>query len=265
MKRNVFHPFLFATLIVIVVGLACSLTAPATQTAPEPVVPPTSVQSEPTSTQVPPTVPPTPTDVPPPTATPLIPFFKQEFDTDVLSSWSPFMIVGDNKSDKRKSSLTIDNGKLIFKLEDEQLYSYLIYEDQTYDDVRVEVSADNRGKNNNNISLVCRYSDEGWYEFSVMSSGLFQIWAYDATGAVHKGYNLVNSGGTNAIKMGMETNVYAIVCSGNQLTLYINGEKSTSFTESKYGFTDGKVGINVSSLNVIPIIVEFEYFDIQEP
>lgn len=175
------------------------------------------------------------------------------------------MIVGNNKSDKKKSSLSIDNGKLIFKLEDEDLYSYLIYDDQTYEDVRVEVSADNRGKNNNNISLICRYSNAGWYEFSVMSSGLFQVWAYDATGAVHKGYNLVNSGGTNAIKIGLETNVYSIVCSGKQLTLNINGEESASFTENKYGFSDGKVGINVSSLNVTPIIVEFEYFDIQEP
>lgn len=261
MKRNVLRPFLFVALIVIVVGLACSSIAPATQAAtPEPI------QPSDTPKPILPTFTPTPTKVPPTmTATPLSPFFKEEFDTDVLSSWDSFIITGSNKADRKKGSLAVKNGKLIFNLEDEDLYSYLIYDDQSYDDVRVEVSADNRGKNNNNISLICRYSDEGWYEFSVMSSGLFQVWAYDATGAVNKGYNLINSGGTNAINMGLATNVYAIICSGNQLTLYINGEKSTTFTENKYGFADGKVGINVSSLNVIPIVVEFEYFDIQEP
>jgi hypothetical protein len=263
MKRHVLASFLFVASLVIIVGLACSSVAPTTQVAAtEPVV----VQPSNTSQPVEPTSTPKPTDVPPTfTATPRSPFFKEEFDTDVLSSWSSFIITGDNKADKSKGSFSIDGGKLVFDLEDEQLYSYLIYDDQTYKDVRLEVSADNRGKNNNNISLVCRYTNDGWYEFSVMSSGLFQVWAVDLSGAVHKGYNLVNSGGSNAIKMGMETNVYSIVCSGDQLTLYINGEKATTFTESKYGFSDGKVGINVSSLNVIPIIVEFEYFDIQQP
>lgn len=267
MKRNVLSPLFFTALLVVIVGLACRLFTPATQTTPEPFILPTSAPIQPTSAPlIQPTAQPQPITAPP-TATlkPFSPFFKEEFDTDVLSSWTSFIITGSNDADKKKSSFSIKGGKLIFKLEDEQLYSYLIYDNQTYEDVRVEVSADNRGRNTNNISLICRYSEDGWYEFSITSGGLFQIWAYDATGAVKKGYNLINSGGSTAIRMGNDTNVYAIVCSGNDLTLYINGEESVSFSERKYGFDKGKVGINVSSLNVIPIIVEFEYFDIQEP
>jgi hypothetical protein len=268
MKRNVLYPFLFVALLVLAVGLACGIDlGTKTSEPPQPIIQPTSAPIQPTSAPI---QQPTqqelvqPTEVPP-TVAPSNPFFKEEFNTDVLSSWTPFIITGDTNSDKSKSSLTIENGKLIFKLEDVQLYSYLIFDGHTYEDVRVEVSADNRGKNTNNISLLCRYSDAGWYEFSVMSSGLFQIWAYDATGAVHKGYNLINSGGSNAIKMGKETNVYSITCSGNHLTLNINGKEAASFTEKKYGFNDGKVGVNVSSLDVYPVIVEFDYFDIQQP
>lgn len=261
MKRNVFRPFLFATLIVLIVGLACSSAAPATPTATP--MPPSDIP-----TPVPPTSTSTPTKIPPTaTATPWPAFFKEEFNTDVLGRWDSFVLKDSAfpNSDKRKSKVVIENGKLTFTLEDEGLHSHLIYDKQTYDNVRVEISADNRGKNNNFISLICRYSNAGWYEFTMMSSGMFQIWAVDLTGAVHRGYNLIASSGSNAINMGVATNVYAIVCSDNQLTLYINGEKATSIPENKYNLTDGKVGINVSSLNVFPIIVDVEYFDIQEP
>ncbi len=115
--------------------------------------------------------------------------YKEQFDSDVLSNWTNFVTIGDSKSNKSKAKVTIENGKLVFTMEDNYLYSYLIFDKQTYDDVSVEVSADNRGKNNNNISLICRYSDDGWYEFNIASNGLFNILAYDATGAVHKGYN----------------------------------------------------------------------------
>jgi hypothetical protein len=266
MKHSTFRPFVFVAILVLVVGLACGIdfgTNP-TEPGPAPIVPATQPPVEQASPIPPTDIPPTPV---PPTATPVpvSPFFKETFDTDVLGDWFDFIITGDSKADKSKSKFSIENGNLVFDLNDEQLYAYLIYEKQSYDDVKVELSATNRGRNTNNISLICRYSDDGWYEFSITSSGLFQIWAYDAKGAVHKGYNLINSGGTNAIKIGKETNVYGISCVGNQLTLNINGEESADFTESKYGFRDGNVGINISSLNVIPVIVEIDYFDIQQP
>jgi hypothetical protein len=278
MKHKILNPFLFVALMVLMVSLACNfLTGKATEPAvpPAPVVQPTSAplqqppQQQPTqpSLQLPTQQVVQPTAVPPtvPPAPPVSQFFKEEFTSNVLGDWTNFISIGDSKSDKKKAKLAVENGKLIFTLEDNYLYSYLIYDKQTYDDVSVEVSADNRGKNNNNISLICRYSDAGWYEFNVLSSGLWNIQAFDATGAVHKGYNLINSGGSNAIRIGKATNVYVAVCSGNTLKLYINGEESASMSENKYGFSDGKVGVSVSSFNVYPIIVELEYFDIQKP
>ena len=270
MKYSILKPFLFVATLVLIVGLACGIDfgTKTPEPAPQPIIQPTSAPiQQPTSA---PLQQPTqqeivqPTAIPP-TVAPASPFFKEEFDTDVLGDWTNFLTVGDTKSDKSKAKFSIENGKLVFRLEDNYLYSYLIYDKQSYEDVRVEVSADNRGKNNNNVSLLCRYSTDGWYEFNIASNGLFNIFAYDATGVVHKGYNMVNSGGSNAIKMGKETNVYVAVCSGKNLSLYINGEKSASVTENKYGFTRGNVGVSVSSFNVYPIIVELDYFDIQEP
>lgn len=271
MKRRVLSPFFFVAALVLMVGMACSLfnfnAAPAQPTQ-SPVIQPTQpIQQiqQPTQQQQE-----LPTQPPPPTATfppppPASPFFKEEFDTNVLGDWTNFVFVGDNKSDRSKAKYSIENGKLIFDLTDNYLYSYLIYDKQTYDDVRVEVSAANRGKNNNNVSLICRYSDDGWYEFNIASNGMFNIFAYDATGAVHKGYNALYTSGSNAIKIGKETNVYVAVCSGKNLSLFINGEESAKLTDSKYGFTDGKVGVSISSFNVYPIIVDIDYFDIQAP
>ena len=266
MKRNVLSPFLFVGLLVLVVGLACGFdigTNPS-QPAPAPIVPATSAPIQPTLEQ--PTVAPPPT-AEPPTATlpPPSPFFKEDFLTDVLGDWSNFVTADDPKSDKNKAKYSIENGRLVFNITDNYLYSYLIYDKQSYEDVRVEVSADNRGKNNNNVSLICRYSKDGWYEFNIANNGLFNILAYDATGAVHKGYTAIFTSGSNAIKMGKETNVYVAVCSGKNLSLYINGEESANVNDNRFGFTRGNVGISVSSFNVYPIIVEFDYFDIQEP
>lgn len=267
MKRKILHPFLFVAVLVLTVGLACSIFNSATPVEPAspPVIQPTQQNpplQQPTQQQVLPTEPPPPTATFPP---PPSPFFKEEFDTDVLGDWTNFIFTGDTKSDKSKAKYSIENGKLVFDLTDNYLYSYLIYDKQTYEDVRVEVSAANRGKNNNNVSLICRYSEDGWYEFNIASNGLFNIFAYDATGAVHKGYNAIFTSGSNAIKIGKETNVYVVVCSGKNLSLFINGEESAKVTESKYGFSDGKVGISISSFNVYPIIVDLEYFDIQQP
>ncbi|GIK09473.1 MAG: hypothetical protein JETCAE02_14830 [Anaerolineaceae bacterium] len=269
MKRNVLKPFLFLAALILIVGLACSVDlggktpeAP----APQPIVPATEAPTQQQSAPEP--VAPEPPTAEPPTAT-LLPstgsYFKEDFNSDVLGSWTNFITTGTTKSDKSKAKHSIENGKLTFNMTDNYLYSYLIYDGQTYDDVRVEVSFDNRGKNNNNVSLICRYSEDGWYEFNIASNGLFNILAYDATGAVHKGYNTVYSSGSTAIKAGKETNVYRAICSGRNLSLYINGTEAANFVEKKFGYTNGKVGLSVSSFNVYPIIVDIDYFDIAKP
>ena len=67
----------------------------------------------------------------------------------------------------------VTDGFLLFDLESPGQWVYTIYDPETYDDVKVEVSAENRGTNDNNVSLICRYDPtEGWYEFNIANSGL---------------------------------------------------------------------------------------------
>lgn len=267
---KVTRSFLLIVGFILLVGLACTidLTGPTATEAPaQPPVAPVATDVP----VIPTNAPAAPTDVPAapveaPTAAPVLsPFFTEEFDSGDLSQWTQFYIKGSNNADESKGSVTANNGKLNFKLESVDLYSYLIYDAQTYDNVRVEISADNRGKNNNNISLICRYSEEGWYEFSIANNGLYWIYAYDATGAVSKGYNTMANGGSTKIKQGKDTNVYAISCDGDVLRLFINGDEAAKWTDRKFKLPEGKVGVSVSSINVTPIIVDITYFKIDQP
>ena len=73
-------------------------------------------------------------------------------------------------------SVGINDGRLVFDLQSKELWVYALYEGQEYEDVRLDVVAENRGMNDNNISLICRYSkEEGWYEFNIANNGLYDI------------------------------------------------------------------------------------------
>ena len=140
---------------------------------------------------------------------------------------------------------------------------YVLYEEFYYSDVIIEVYAENLGKNTNNVSLVCNYSDRfGWYEFNISNGGLYDILIYSE---LDGGYFTLTSGGSKNVRTGRDVNVYTAVCRGNQLALYINGVLEKEFTDRKYNLRDGQVGFGVSSFNVLPILVEVDYFAIDEP
>lgn len=235
----------------------------------------------------PPTSQPLPTNPPPPTSAPIqqptqesqpIPtpqsqpqpqnqqFFTEEFDTPLSDAWSVLTVTGSDDANPDKVTVEPQSGKLVWNFDSEYVYYYLFYEGNSYSDVKVEVRADNRGKNNNSISLICRYDPEvGWYEFNIANNGLYDILFAEVTESGSIGYNRISNGGSNAIKQGKDVNEYVISCVGDKLTLTINGEEIKPVTEKNYGLRDGGVGVSVSSFNVLPILVEMEWFKVSEP
>jgi len=183
-------------------------------------------------------------------------FYTEEFDGD-LGNWTYWVSAGNENG----VGLSADNAALNVLLSSENTSVYVFYDPYIYEDVILEVQADNRGKNNNNVSLVCRYNDADstWYEFSVANNGLYWIYAYDG------GYNQIANGGSNLIKTGKDTNFYTVGCVGDTLSLYINGQEVRTIQDKTYRLKDGQVGLNVTSFDVLPIEVDFEYFTISEP
>jgi S1-C subfamily serine protease len=183
-------------------------------------------------------------------------FFTDTFDTNDLSNYSYFLM----KGDESRFKLGVDGGYLVFDLQGTNLWTYVTYDPFTYTDVRIDIVADNRGRNNNNVSLVCRYSKDGWYEFNIANSGIYDIY-YVADG----NYYPIKNGGSTLIKQGKGVNEYTAICSGTNLTLGINGTEVTTVSETKYNLREGQVGFGVSSFNVTPIRVDLDSFQVSQP
>lgn len=262
-----FRPLLILVTFVLMVGLACSLGGGTTPTdAPEqpPVEQPT--QPEPPTDVPAPTDEPAPTDVPA-TDVPQPPaqqeFFTEEFDQDPGGDWA-FDVLGPNSTENAdKASYSFDSSLMLFNIEAKDLYAYYTYNGQSYDNVRVDIRFENRGVNSQNVSLICRASDEGWYEFSVGSDGLWYLYAHTPA----DGFVTLKNGGSKAVKQGKAINEYGLSCDGEKIGLFINGTevRDSPFAERRYALRRGSVGFNVSSLNVVPVKVEVDWFQISQP
>lgn len=261
--------FFFSALILLV-GLACSALSGGSQStqAPPPTEPVQVIPTEPPPqpTEVPPTEePPTqaPAPIEPPTEVSVSEaqdFYVEEFDANYNSdNWQYFTL---GTGDEDNLVIELQDDYLLFDLGDEDLYVYFMYAAYTYEDVTLSLNAENRGRNNNNVSLVCRMNEEGtqWYEFSVESGGVWYLYAVE-----NGKYNILANGGTNALRQGREVNQYELECVGDEITMYVNDQKIQTFQDRRYLFDDGFVGFNISSLNVLPITVNVNWFEIAQP
>jgi len=246
---------MFALLLSILACAPFSSSTPATNTE----VPPPPPQPINTSRPIPTQIPSTPTEELPPV------FFTEEF-TVAPENWSYSVLLGD----ENYFSESIQDDMLVMELEDVDLYVYSIYDPYVYENVIIEVYTTNMGRNSNNINIICRYSDYGWYEFTVQNDGPYSIWAYDSIGET--GYNMLWSGASTAIQQGKASNLIAVACltaqDGNMLSIFINNQELKTITDQQYYLPEGQVGfgVNVSYMNqVLPVIVGFEYITIAEP
>lgn len=239
----------------------------ATSSTPEVSATQPSIQSSPTLALETPLPSPTlalETPLPSPTVT-LEPsgFYTDEFNAD-LYDWFSFFTFGDSRMVKEE----IDLGKLsisIRPVEDKFGWYYLINGVHTYTDVKVETIFTNQGNNTNGISLICRYSDIGWYEVQISNSGTYKIYVVDSRGIVNQGYNEIANGGSRWINTGRQTNTFSIECVGNELALYINQQEERRITDNRFLLADGKIGLAVSSPEKLPVVVEFESLTVSSP
>ena len=173
------------------------------------------------------------------------PFYLEEFD-DTLDNFSYDVIYRD--SDPENASIFNENGALKFELNDYDLYTYVYYDPYTYTDVRIDLEADNLATNDNSVTLFCRYDpDLGWYEYNIDNDGEWTLYYYD--NVIAKNYIQLYDGGSTAINMGRDTNVYTMICQGRELSLYINGTFTHKFEHKD--LKEGAVGLGVSSYNKI--------------
>jgi hypothetical protein len=225
---------------------------PTEQDKPTQVTPPTDTPQPPTPTEIPATdtpIPPQPTEAL---------SFTEEFSAG-LENWSYFLTQGEDA----KTTVSIADDALSVVLLEQNIWAYITYDQSEYKRVELSTTAENRGANVNNISLVCQYSPLGWYEFNISSAGVYNILAYDSMGAMgEQGYNLLKEGTSTLIKTGFGTNSITAVCDGNNLTFKINDEEVATLIDEKFLYFEGKVGLSVKSLEQKPVAVLFDSFTV---
>ena len=265
MNTRLAKPFLALVAFILFVGLACGTSTPDAPVS-EPAAPIEEVASP-----VPPVQNlPEPTVTPEPTEPVAQQFYTEEFDTD-SGLWTYFLIDANRpaplyvEDDFGTMFVGLKDGLLLFSLESEMQWAYVTYNAYEYDDVRIDIVAENRGVNNNNVSMICRYTDEGWYEYNVANNGLYDLYYAFKRDDDKIVYNPMASGGSNKIKTGREVNEYAMVCKGRTLKLFINGHETNVYEDNKYVLRDGLVGVSVSSFNTLPVKVEIDSVTISEP
>jgi hypothetical protein len=255
-----------------VATLACSALGGgggATETPPKPRVPtqtpkaaaPTTeaatAEAEATATR-----PPKPTKTPPPALPSSTPasgpgdvLYYTGFDD--LTDWTTILALP--KTDQYTAEA--QNGKLYIEVDASDTTVYAFYDkDIGQGDVQVDADVETvAGPNRNNISLVCRAGGDGWYEFSMNSGGYWYIWRY----VPGKGWTKLKEGGTTAINLQKAKNHLTAVCQGDTLTLYINDVEVGSASDDQ--FTEGQVGVSVSTFNIKGAGVEFDYVAVSAP
>lgn len=194
-------------------------------------------------------------------------FYTEEFDTED-NNWEYQIVNGSTTQIIDTSAITMPmrtaGGLLVFDLKSKGSEGYATYGSFTYADVRLDIKVGNRGTNNNNINLICRKSDAGWYEFDIASNGLYEIFVVKPVGDAVKRTRIAD-GGSNKIKTGWAQNEYGIVCQSNMLILNINGAEARRLEDKTHLLPEGKVGISVSSLKDAPVTVDLYWVKISQP
>ena len=238
--------------VFVVAAVLSACSSPPPSAAPAPTQVPVVVQP----TEIPPTVAPSPTSGPQQ-------YFTEGFD-EKSSDWKTlYMPPGSSLSDTPidKVSTNIKDGFLQFDIEGTYIGAFSTYEPFEYKDVRIDTRVENHGNNTNDVALMCRYSQDGWYEFNIESSGLyfFNYISIGKDGRTHIAQ--LAEGGSNSIKQ--DVNEYGMACQGPSISMYING--SVVKTVKDNNLISGKVAVQGFSLQRLPVKLYFDWVKISQP
>ena len=235
-----------ALLVLIFAGLACSLPASPSSTAagPSPTFPaPSSVTATPT----------------PLTARHY--FFEEEFTGDFLG-WKTQVTSGDASL----LDLATKDGYLVFDIGQKNLNALAFFQAGAYKNVWIDLRVVNQGGTGYAMDLLCRYDNvQGWYQFEVFNSGLFNLYYMQWDSDMHPQATLLTKGGSNAMRPGAAPNDLTMICKDRTLSLYIKGELVISYEENQYALRAGQVGIGVSSFEEIPVVVKLDWMKLETP
>ena len=133
---------------------------------------------------------------------------------------------------------------------------------KNFADVRMEVDSGKLGgSDENRIGLICRFTGSDYYFFLITSDGFYGIGLYTGGQAILIGQNELQA--NSNIKTGMAVNHLRADCSGNTLTLYVNGFQIASVQNS--ALTSGDIGLLAGTFTQPGVDVIFDNFVALKP
>jgi hypothetical protein len=240
----------------LLIGCIVLATACQTASATPQIAPLTATQTVPPPATV--TMPPPATVTPTLTPTPVPLFFADEFNTD-LGPWVSFQTGG-----VEAPTVKLENDFLRIDIPLRNTWYYAIHTAHEYS--RVFVSAKFSGTPAGSLGVICNYSEKkGWYEFNIASDGtygiLFGQWL--AQGIAQ--YMPIEVGGSEYLHAGNLAYEIGLTCQDNILLPHINGKPFRKIDVTRYGLTEGKIGITASSFEETPMIATFDWVKVGEP
>lgn len=171
------------------------------------------------------------------------------FDGDITAGGWSTSVLGDDSN----YQVSQKPGRVYMEVNTTGTTVYLWNDAYWASDVYVETKETKvGGPNRMNVSVVCRASDKGWYEFSITSGGYWQIWKY-----FDGNFTRLAEGASKFIHVQTTPNILQASCSGNNLTFWVNENKVGETTDRD--LTEGQVGLSVSTFDLKGAQVEFEY------
>ena len=237
-----------ACLLLTLAGLACNLPMPAS-------TPPAAASPSPTLS-APPAL----------TATPTLLaashyFFEEQFDADP-TGWSTVVTSGDVDL----LDLQTKNGALVFDIGDQDLTALSFFQTSIYKNVWIDLHVTNRGGTDHAVNVICRYDkEEGWYQFQIFNSGLFNLYYMSWDENLKPQPTLLAKGGADTMRFAPSSNDLSVICNGRVLSLYVNGRMAVTYEENQYVLPAGQVGIGISSFDEIPVVVQFDWMKLETP
>jgi hypothetical protein len=194
---------------------------------------------------------------------------RDEFEDDINKNWGMKVVSG--LEDQLIWSQT--NGKFRLEIQPPNDTNFAFFrKDASYSDVIVQAEVENYGQLDNAFSLMCRASDAGWYELRISSQGYYELLRYDqylAEEGKNAYTNFVESRiGSTLINSGLDKNVFALSCQGNQLKVFINGEQvyydKRPLTVEDNTYNSGTIGFGALSYGK-EVDVTFNYIETLKP
>ena len=233
-KENEMKRIFFALAVLVLASLACNAISSGTSNPPTlPTQPSSQNTPQNSSGQV---------------------LFQDDF-SDSSSGWPV-----DADTDK-SASYTADNQYLLQAFTAKQ--DVWAHPGQSFGDVRVEVDATKSiGPEDNSFGLVCRFVDnDNFYFFVVSSDGYQAIGKYQAGQFSYLSADKMQP--TSNVKSGTAVNHLRADCIGSTLTLYINGQQTSSVSDSS--FSTGDVGVIVGTFDTPNVGILFDNFVVYKP